>query len=370
MKSPTFLSRLLLVIPVSAGLTFFILGCKPFSNGTKDSSTSNFQDTELTGIQLGLANMELALTFDDGPSEFSLPLAKKLLAEKVPATFFWLGSLVERPSLAAIAKEISEMKFEDGTYAFHIGSHSYTHDHLPSVSYVDSVSRAHKALLPYLKGDYYFFRPPYGAWGGSEFSKVVNSKASLGLNKYIGPVWWNIGGILDLPYAADYACWPEKMDLASCGKGYIAEAKARKGGVVLAHDVYEETMKMFVGDSSYPGLISEFRKNGFKFVALDKNKSLIEKLSRITSPEFSIIDCKISSVTNDVVTGNVSADPNKVDTVKTCVDFWGQCNPSTSPNQDFTLKMKDTSIIKRHVIRSLGYKDGKYVASSACLVKE
>ncbi len=354
----------LLSAAVLLGLT--LPGCQLRTENNSDPT--KFQDTELTARQMGLAPKQIALTFDDGPSAHSLRLAKELLKQNVPATFFWLGEAAAKPALAPIAKAISEMKFPNGEYAFNIGSHAHSHAHLPTAGYIEQVIRAHKVLQPYYKKNHFFFRPPYGAWGGKEFSERMNAETKLNLDNYIGPVWWDVGAILSLPYTADYGCWSQKMSVQACGAGYEREISDKNGGIVLAHDVYKETVDMFVGNESYAGIVQKMKKKGYTFVALDHNKEQTSKLARITAPEFSVIDCKITSFQNSVVEGTVSVSDNSVDSIKTCVDFWGKCHPTTEVHQKFKLEVKNSSIIKRHVVRSLGYKNGRYVASSACAV--
>lgn len=72
---------------------------------------------------------KVALTFDDGPSEEFTPLILDILAEyQVPATFFMVGSHVER--LPDVAKRI----VEDGHT---IGNHTQNHRNIPTLSTMD-----------------------------------------------------------------------------------------------------------------------------------------------------------------------------------------------------------------------------------------
>ena len=90
-------------------------------------------------------------TFDDGPDEVSTPWILDLLGkEKVPSTFFCLGSQIEKhPKL-----------YDDIVIKGHaIGNHTYNHEKGSETSTSTYISSVHKtdALV---KSN--LFRPPYG----------------------------------------------------------------------------------------------------------------------------------------------------------------------------------------------------------------
>jgi peptidoglycan-N-acetylglucosamine deacetylase len=99
----------------------------------------------------------LALTFDDGPSPHHTPAILKLLGrEQIQATFFVVGSTVER------YPELARRIFEEG---HELGNHSYSHRPMVLMSQrtiraeierTDSLIRAAGAAGPIS------FRPPYG----------------------------------------------------------------------------------------------------------------------------------------------------------------------------------------------------------------
>jgi peptidoglycan/xylan/chitin deacetylase (PgdA/CDA1 family) len=99
---------------------------------------------------------QVALTFDDGPSESTEAILEALRRQQVEATFFFCGQNVER--LPEIARRVRQFGHE-------IGNHSYSHPYLlalgaPRVrAEVESAQRAIEAatgVSPRL------FRPPYG----------------------------------------------------------------------------------------------------------------------------------------------------------------------------------------------------------------
>jgi peptidoglycan/xylan/chitin deacetylase (PgdA/CDA1 family) len=123
----------------------------------------------------------VALTFDDGPDPASTPAFLDLLAARgVHATFFLLGSMVDRaPSLAA---EIAAAGHE---VAIHGWDHRYTILRDPWDVYRD-LARARDAVAAATGQRARFFRPPYG---------VLSSGALLASRRLeLSPVLWSAWG--------------------------------------------------------------------------------------------------------------------------------------------------------------------------------
>jgi peptidoglycan-N-acetylglucosamine deacetylase len=153
----------------------------------------------------------VALTFDDGPDPASTPQFAGILAERgVKATFFMLGSMVERaPGLAA-----------DLAAAGHeIGVHGWDHRYLPARTPTAARSDIRRAadLIERVCGSRpRFFRPPYGVLSGP----ALLTARELGLT----PVLWSAWGREWTPGAT-----PESV--------YATLARDLEGGVtVLLHD--------------------------------------------------------------------------------------------------------------------------------------
>lgn len=106
--------------------------------------------------QAGSLNM-CALTFDDGPSQYTSQLLDSLQKEGIPATFFVLGKQVERhPDL--ILRMVRE--------GHEVGSHSYSHPNfrkLGPAAQLEELART-SALLAELGARPISFRPPYGKY--------------------------------------------------------------------------------------------------------------------------------------------------------------------------------------------------------------
>ena len=122
----------------------------------------------------------VALTFDDGPSESTPRLLEMLGRFGVPATFFQVGTNVER--LPAVAREV-----RDAGHA--LGNHSYTHPMFSMLSprvIEQEVRRAQEAIEKHTGERPEWFRAPYGVrWFG-----VGGAQRRLGLT---GVMWTVIG---------------------------------------------------------------------------------------------------------------------------------------------------------------------------------
>lgn len=126
------------------------------------------------------ASASIALTFDDGPSE-STPAILDLLADhRVPATFFQVGSNVER--LPEIARSIRAAGHE-------IGNHTQTHPRLwlRSPSFIETELRgAQDTIERHTGARPAWFRAPFGVrWFGLDAAQ-----RALGLT---GVMWTVIG---------------------------------------------------------------------------------------------------------------------------------------------------------------------------------
>ena len=101
---------------------------------------------------------QFALTFDDGPSEFTQQLLSMLDEHHVPATFFVLGTQVDQPQFQQVFRD---------TYArgHQIAVHTYDHPHLNALSpkqIKDQLSRTDQAIRNVIGVSPQYMRPPFG----------------------------------------------------------------------------------------------------------------------------------------------------------------------------------------------------------------
>ncbi len=263
---------------------------RDFNNTANESA---FQNGLLFAKNFGLSEGEVVITLDDGPGPLSVPVAKYLKGKNVPTVFFFnyknVGDLTD-PKQLQYLKDICDLKIHS------ISNHRDTHDAYATSNNVwknlDDVHRAIKKTCPNEKE--IFFRPPGGAWARGEDSKgnaialnkaFDNSGKSVGL-QYIGPVFWDIA--CDTEADCNSTDWKKLRD--NYFSRIVKDGKC-KGGIVLAHDIHTRSVRALSGyaaddlstalsgsfDDS-EGLISKLSKAGCKFVALDKNKDVIQKL--------------------------------------------------------------------------------------------
>ncbi|HTT85371.1 MAG TPA: polysaccharide deacetylase family protein [Rhizomicrobium sp.] len=235
-------------------------------------SASRASKTELAFFQptniyhSGLRHSHVvALTFDDGPNDYTPAVLDALDAAGVKATFFIVGRMAEaHPGiLARIARE-----------GHLLGNHSATHPFLGQ-SYADNpellldqIRRVDDLIAPLMpEGTKLYFRAPYGSWRPA-FARALNADPEL--RKYVGPIYWDEGGEISFSddgyvlSASDWDCWHRGWDAATCAKGYMREIRRKDGGVVLMHCIHAQSAALVA--AVVPPLIEE----GYTFVRLDQ----------------------------------------------------------------------------------------------------
>ncbi len=229
----------------------------------------DFQNHDITNF--GLAKSKtLALTFDDGPGAGTAKILDLLKKYQIKATFFSIGEN-GLAHMDLLRREIAEGHL--------VGNHSYTHPNLNLGVYkthpAELVAELRKTdqVLQQIEpaGVNWYFRAPYGNWNPTN---AGNANAQADLIKYVGPIYWDIGGEIDrdshghMTDSADWDCWGHHLTPAVCLTGYVAKADTLDGGVVLSHDLYADTADMW--EQLFPILIAK----GYKFVTLDEIHAL------------------------------------------------------------------------------------------------
>lgn len=174
----------------------------------------------------------VALTFDDGPSDYTPRILRILERKKARATFFVLGQQVGAyPSYArAVVRKGHEL-----------ANHSYSHDLLPGESDMRRTSRRIRSATGFRPC---LFRPPYGAVNGSLLSSARKERMKV-VNWDVDTNDWKVPGV----------------------SAIVAEIvnRTRPGSIVLMHDgggSREGTV-----DALGPA-ISALRDRGFRFVTV------------------------------------------------------------------------------------------------------
>ena len=150
----------------------------------------------------------LALTFDDGPSEATPELLRLLERYRVQATFFVVGSNVQR--LPSVLKETAAAGHE-------IGNHTWSHPvlfFLTPGSIAGELERTQQEIGVVTGRTPAYFRPPFGVRGFG----LRQAQQSLGLH---GVIWTVLG--------RDWV-------LGSDAIVKRVLAKAGPGGIICLHD--------------------------------------------------------------------------------------------------------------------------------------
>jgi peptidoglycan-N-acetylglucosamine deacetylase len=153
----------------------------------------------------------VALTFDDGPGPWTLPLVSALRHAGAPATFFLVGSRVvywpEGARAAAVAGSI--------------GNHTWTHPHLAGMKPARIARQLRWTQLQILETTRRLpavFRPPY-----EEADRRIDQIASS-------------LGLLDVRWSVDSGDASRSATPAAVIRRVLAEA--RPGSIVLLHDAH------------------------------------------------------------------------------------------------------------------------------------
>jgi peptidoglycan/xylan/chitin deacetylase (PgdA/CDA1 family) len=266
---------------LAAGALAVILGgCQQSRSGTDvrvvgDRSCAGAQAmtaTNLYGTSLGPKT--ISLTFDDGPGERTAELSAYLAAQGIKASFFVNGKMLTGGT-AILGQLVA-----DGHV---VANHTQTHTSLTgratggqpltAPQIVAEVTQTDTLIAPFVPGDRFMFRAPYGDFDAQSAAALDASP----MKKYVGPINWDIGDHMGPGQAADWDCWIPGADNAvltpqQCGDRYVAEIDAVGRGVVLMHDPY-----FVVDDPAHPGTVDMvkyvvpiLKAKGYTFVRIDE----------------------------------------------------------------------------------------------------
>lgn len=186
----------------------------------------------------GVQSKQVALTFDDGPAQYTSVILDVLKKEGVQAAFFSIGkNAVANP-------EMVKRWHADGHL---IGNHSYDHgfnfDWKTSKAMQEEINKTNNAIMQIAGVTPKLFRPPYGVTNPN-LAKAITRSGMYSIG-------WNV----------------RSFDTTAKNK---ADLEARilnrlKGGdIVLLHDSQLITAEILTD------LIRKAREKGFTFVRVDK----------------------------------------------------------------------------------------------------
>jgi peptidoglycan-N-acetylglucosamine deacetylase len=163
-----------------------------------------------TCLGTGRGSRQLALTYDDGPSDpHTMRLLEVLARRQVRATFFLIGRYVaERPEIARETARAGHV----------IGNHTFSHPNLifcPAARVRRELEQCRRILTDTVGEHSNLWRPPFGA----RLPHVLGVGRKLGLQ----PVMWTVS-------ANDW-----KIHSAGAVEQRVAQ-RIRGGDIILMHD--------------------------------------------------------------------------------------------------------------------------------------
>ena len=237
-------------LPKDLGLQRFIFSIEDFGDSFilgKPKPTAN-PTTEPTAIPTESPTSEpvrsidpekpmIALTFDDGPCEYTPLILDLLEKHNAKATFFVLGGLVK--SNADTIKRIHDSGNE-------VANHSWNHPQLSKLSYNDIWSQiqwTNEAVFKITGAYPTLLRPPYGSVNSTVHTVTADFRMVM--------VYWSI----------DTRDWEHKDPERTYEM--ILE-KVQNGSIILCHDIHEKTYEAMI--KVIPDLISQ----GYQLVTVSE----------------------------------------------------------------------------------------------------
>lgn len=208
----------------------------------------------------GGSGQMVALTFDDGPSEWTPQIVRILEREGVPATFFTVGGMYSTYSAnAAAARELG----------FTIANHTWNHLQMTTLSAPEQSSELERtsdaiAGIGAPKPD--LFRPPFGANNGGT-NGIVRKHGMV-------VVLWDV----------DTLDW-QRPGSESITANAVGQATA--GSIVLMHDGGGDRSQTV---AALPGIIKGLRAKGFRFVTVPRLLAEDPPVESATTPPSSAGD--------------------------------------------------------------------------------
>ncbi len=185
---------------------------------------------------------QIALTFDDGPSQSTPALLEVLAEHQVPATFFMCGRNVRR--FPDIARDVLNAGHDLGN---HTESHSYLHFHSPDHIYRE-LAMAQQSIRTVTGCRPRWFRPPYGVrWLG-----LRKAQRKLGLT---GVMWTTMG---------------RDWKWSSCRVARLMLSTAQNGSIFCLHDGRGTIPSPDIRNTieAVEAVVPRLKDQGFQFVTL------------------------------------------------------------------------------------------------------
>ncbi len=163
---------------------------------------------------------EVALTFDDGPTEFTPKFLDLLKEKNIHATFFCIGKQIEKYS-----ETFQRIIIEGHTIGNHTYSHSNKTGFLSSSKMIEEIEKCDEVISKIGNIKTNFYRPPFGVTNPNIAKAIKKTQ-----KKSIG---WNVRSL-------DTVIDNEKKIYNRITKNL------NKGSIILLHDTSEKTYNVLV----------------------------------------------------------------------------------------------------------------------------
>ncbi|GAC1392762.1 MAG: hypothetical protein NVSMB46_09480 [Candidatus Saccharimonadales bacterium] len=195
-------------------------------------------------LPLNVPEKTVALTFDDGPSPYSLQILNVLQSENIHATFFVVGNQIN--SYPHIVQNI----YQQGS---DIGNHTFTHPNLESLPnwQVREELNLNQLLISHNTGhETRIMRPPFLG------SDTLNASSQKLINNIVRDGYIVVGEDVDT------------NDWKKPGiNQIIADATTGQGGILLLHDGGGDRSQTV---SALPSIIHYYKSHGYHFVTMSE----------------------------------------------------------------------------------------------------
>lgn len=160
-------------------------------------------------------NREVALTFDDGPTEFTPKFLDLLKENNVKATFFCIGKQIEK-----YPETFQRIIAEGHTVGNHTFSHAENTGFLSTSKMIEEIEKCDEIILKTGNVKTNLYRPPFGVTNPNIARAIKRTgKKSIG---------WNVRS-LDTVIQNENKIY------------YNITKKLKKGSIILLHDTSEKT---------------------------------------------------------------------------------------------------------------------------------
>lgn len=253
----------------------------------------------------------IALTFDDGPGARTPELSAYLRGEGIRAAFFVNGkNVTDARQLDALVKDGHVVANHTQTHRS-ITGRSTNGARLSDAELIDEIAQTDAIIAPFVDGRF-MFRAPFGDFDAKAYAAVQPSP----MNKYVGPIGWDVGDHMGAGQAADWDCWTPGADgqivpPQACAQLYLEEIESAGRGIVLMHDPY------FIDDDPAKGgtvdlvkiLVPALVAKGYAFARLDE----VPDIAALLPAPSALSDAGTSEPREDAEVGPRAPSPGEPD---------------------------------------------------------